>query len=325
MPKFTPPPHKSRRSGAKNPRLNPHKKSATPQDSGWSPVGPGRIDVEEDVAATLPPPRQKNHRAAPHERGFKSKQFTSEPPREAKKYGHLLYGMHAVREAWLNPARQCRQLWLSGSANEEFSAVLLQAQERGLQRPSPLRADKPMLDQMLPGAVHQGIVLDTNPLPETTLEQLLKQEPKLLVVLDQVTDPHNVGAIMRSATAFGATGIILTDRHAPSMTGTLAKTASGALEHIALVHVVNLARALDLLRAAGFWCVGLAEEGARELRQLDLSGATALVLGAEGEGLRRLTRERCDELAHLPTQGAIGSLNVSTAAAVALYEAQRQK
>jgi 23S rRNA (guanosine2251-2'-O)-methyltransferase len=229
-----------------------------------------------------------------------------------------------VREAWLNPQRKCRQLWLSGGMTEEFAPVLGLAEENGLQRPEPQYTDKTILDQMLPGAVHQGIVLDTAPLLDLGLDALLAKQPRLLVVLDQVTDPHNVGAIMRSAAAFGAFGIILTDRHAPSMTGTLAKTASGALEHVALVHVVNLARALDQLREAGFWCVGLAEEGARDLGQLDLSGPTAIVLGAEGEGLRRLTRERCDELARLPTQGAIGSLNVSNAAAVALYEAKRQ-
>ena len=265
------------------------------------------------------------HRPTARSSGGRARSATSEAPRDSKKYGHLLYGLHAVREAWLNPARECRQLWLSGGMAEEFAATLVQAEERELHRPSPQRVERPVLDQMLPGAVHQGIVLDTAPLPETALETLLAQQPRLLVVLDQVTDPHNVGAIMRSAAAFGATGIILTERHAPSMTGTLAKTASGALEHIALVHVVNLARALDQLRDAGFWCVGLAEEGARNLGQLDLSGPTALVLGAEGEGLRRLTRERCDELARLPTQGAIGSLNVSNAAAVALYEARKQK
>lgn len=327
-----------------------HKSPQRAAATGWDPVGPGRVDFSDKPETVIMDPsrRQRTKRSQPtaaqgnrpegykpafkptlrpvsKAQGHRPNPTTSEPPRDAKKYGHLLYGLHAVREAWLNPARQCRQLWLNGAMQGEFAATLSLAEERELQRPSPLPADKTLLDQMLPGAVHQGIVLDTAPLPETSLETLLAQQPRLLVVLDQVTDPHNVGAIMRSAAAFGATGIILTERHAPSMTGTLAKTASGALEHIALVHVVNLARALDQLRDAGFWCVGLAEEGARELGQLDLSGPTALVLGAEGEGLRRLTRERCDELARLPTQGAIGSLNVSNAAAVALYEAQRQK
>jgi 23S rRNA (guanosine2251-2'-O)-methyltransferase len=188
-----------------------------------------------------------------------------------------------------------------------------------------VQADRALLDSLLPGTVHQGIALDAAPLPETHLNDLLAKQPRLLVVLDQVTDPHNVGAILRSAAAFGAEGVILTERHAPGMTGTLAKTASGALEHVPLVPVVNLARALEQLREAGFWCIGLAEEGEKSLGAHDLSGATALVLGAEGDGLRRLTRERCDALAKLPTQGAIGSLNVSNAAAIALYEAKRQR
>ncbi|MBP7253193.1 MAG: 23S rRNA (guanosine(2251)-2'-O)-methyltransferase RlmB [Alphaproteobacteria bacterium] len=240
-------------------------------------------------------------------------------------YGQLLHGLHAVSEAWLNPARRCHQLWLTPAAETAFAPTLAAAIAAELERPAPLPADRDTLDAMLPGALHQGIALDAAPLPELTLADLLAKQPRLLVLLDQVTDPHNVGAILRSAAAFGADGVILTERHAPGLTGTLAKSASGALEHVPLVAVVNLARALAELRDAGFWCVGLAEEGEKPLGEHDLSGATALVLGAEGEGLRRLTRERCDALALLPTQGAISSLNVSNAAAIALYEAKRQR
>lgn len=313
MPKPPSRPQPSNRNHAKPERSLPEGSSAKP----WAKPG--------TKSETKSGARTEARAGARPQRGRTRPAATEAPRGDAKKHEQLLYGLHAVREAWLNPQRRCRQLWLSGGMADEFAPVLALAAENGLQRPEPQSADKTMLDYMLPGAVHQGIVLDTAPLPDLGLNALLEKQPRLLVVLDQVTDPHNVGAIMRSAAAFGALGIILTDRHAPSMTGTLAKTASGALEHVALVHVVNLARALDQLREAGFWCVGLAEEGARDLGQLDLSGPTALVLGAEGEGLRRLTRERCDELARLPTQGAIGSLNVSNAAAVALYEAKRQK
>lgn len=276
----------------------------------------------------MPKPIPHAKRAKPR-RSPRPQQAVRRPPEEhqrsPKKYAQLLYGFHAVRAAWLNPARKCRQLWLNPATEAAFAPVLREAEALKLARPNPVRADKAVFDRIVPGTVHQGIMLDAEPLPDVALEALLADKPRLLVVLDQVTDPHNVGAVMRSAAAFGALGVIMTDRHAPGMTGVLAKAASGALEHVALVHVVNLARTLEQLRAAGFWCVGLAEDGARDLARIDLTGMTALVLGAEGEGLRRLTRERCDELACLPTGGAIGSLNVSNAAAVALYEVRRQE
>lgn len=240
----------------------------------------------------------------------------------------LIWGLHAARAAWLNPKRRCFRLWLTEAGHKSFESAIAEAKENLLKRPDLKKLERQELDRITPPAsVHQGIVLETAPLSEPTLHNVIGGDelPDLILMLDQVTDPHNVGAILRSAAALGAGAVIMTERNAPNMTGVLAKSASGALEHIPLVHVVNLARALDELQEAGYWRVGLTEEGEKDLSTLDLSGRTVLVLGAEGDGLRQLTRKKCDELAKLPTGGPIGSLNVSNAAAVALYEVRRQK
>ena len=240
----------------------------------------------------------------------------------------LLWGLHAVRAAWLNPERRCTRLWLTEAGQAAFESTIEEAKDNLLKRPDVKKAERHDLDRLTPpGSVHQGILLEATPLHEPLLSDVIAGDnpPDLIIVLDQVTDPHNVGAILRSAAAFGAGAVIMTERNAPSTTGVLAKTASGAAEHVPQIHVVNLARALDELQEAGYWRVGLAEEGTKDLGELDLSGRTVLVLGAEGDGLRQLTRKKCDELARLPTGGAIGSLNVSNAAAVALYEVRRQK
>lgn len=267
-------------------------------------------------------PHKKREERAPR---AENRQKIAEKPRGD---GVWLWGLHAVRAAWLNPARRISRLLATETGLASFAATLDEGKSLGQPRPQPKRVERPEIDRLLPPAsVHQGIALETLPLPEPDLYKVIDADPPpdLLIVLDQVTDPHNVGAILRSAAAFGAGGVILTERNAPGATGVLAKSASGALEHVPLIHVVNLARALEDLREAGYWCVGLAEEGGRDLGACDLSGRTALVMGAEGEGLRQLTRKKCDELARLPTGGAIGSLNVSNAAAVALYEARRQR
>ncbi|MEQ9815466.1 MAG: 23S rRNA (guanosine(2251)-2'-O)-methyltransferase RlmB [Azospirillaceae bacterium] len=233
----------------------------------------------------------------------------------------LLFGTHAVAAAWANPRRTCRRLWATRQAWETLSAVPLPAD---LARPRPLIGDRQALDALVgPGAVHQGLVLDAAPLPEPDLDTLLDGlgGEAVLVVLDQVTDPHNVGAILRSMAAFGAAGLIVQDRHAPPVTGTLAKTASGAVEHVPIIRVVNIARALDDLAEAGFHTVGLAEEAEVALGDAAASPRVAFVLGAEGPGLRRLVRERCHRLVALPTQPPIASLNVSNAAAIVLYAA----
>ncbi|MDD3029057.1 MAG: 23S rRNA (guanosine(2251)-2'-O)-methyltransferase RlmB [Alphaproteobacteria bacterium] len=238
-----------------------------------------------------------------------------------------LWGLHAARAAFLNPKRKVTRLWLTEAGHKLFEPTQREAKDALLKRPDAKKmARKDMDDLLPPDSVHQGIVIETLPLPDPSLNDLFVSEnaPSVILLLDQVTDPHNVGAILRSASAFGANAVVITERNAPAATGVVAKTASGALDVVPLIHVVNLSRALDALRDAGYWCVGLAEEGKEDLSALDLSGKTALVLGSEGEGLRQLTRKKCDVLARLPTQGPIGSLNVSNAAAVALYEVRRQ-
>ncbi len=239
-----------------------------------------------------------------------------------------LWGVHPVLAALANPARHSRRLLLTAEALKSHGAAIdLLARTRPLPQAEAIeRAD---LDALLPmGAVHQGIALAVEPLPATDIADLLeaaKDRPNAVVlVLDQVTDPHNVGAVMRSAAAFGALGLVVQDRHTPEETGTMAKAASGALERLPLARITNLARALEELKAGGFWIAGLAADAPKTLAAAELSGHIALVLGSEGEGLRRLTREACDYLVKLPQTTLVESLNVSNAAAVALYELVRR-
>jgi 23S rRNA (guanosine2251-2'-O)-methyltransferase len=230
-----------------------------------------------------------------------------------------LYGLHAVAAALANPSRRLRRLLLT----EEAEQALLER----LPHPwslAPERTERARMDQLLGrDVVHQGAALLADPLGTPSMERMLERSGPVLV-LDQVTDPRNIGAILRSAAAFGAAGVITQDRNAPEESGALAKAASGALETVPLLRAVNLARTLVALKAAGCWVVGL------DAGQSPLAGPTlaerrvALVLGAEGAGLRRLTRETCDELAGLAMPGGMESLNVSAAAAIALYELGRR-
>ncbi len=225
-----------------------------------------------------------------------------------------LWGRHPVTAALANPARRASKLW----ATREAAARL--------ELPDGLVvtfADVADLGRLVPAdAPHQGLVLEVEPLEDAYLDELLGAPGDApLLVLDQVTDPHNVGAILRSAAAFGARGIVTQDRHSPPESGALARAASGALEVVPWVRVVNLARALDEIGAAGFWRIGLAGEATRTLGEVLGSTKVALVLGAEGEGLRQNTAAHCDELARLPITRAVESLNVSNAAAIALYAA----
>lgn len=237
----------------------------------------------------------------------------------------LLFGRHAVMAALANHRRHVRALMCSAETAVELAqAVSALPDSRQASLPEPRTVTPEEIGALVgDGAVHQGLVARVEPLPDTALEDVLDAAgpQALLMVLDQVTDPHNLGAVLRSSAAFGADAVIVQDRHTPQVTAVVAKTASGALDVTPLVRVINLARALRSIQEAGFWCVGLAEEGSVALDTLDLSGRAALVMGAEGDGLRRLTRETCDQLVHLPTKAPIRSLNVSAAAAIALHHA----
>ena len=231
-----------------------------------------------------------------------------------------LYGRHAVVAALTNPERRIERLFATREMADRLSAEIGKTDVAIVTRED--------LNQRLPaGSVHQGIALLAAPLEEPALEDLLARcgDHALILALDQVTDPHNVGAILRSAAAFGAAGVIVTDRNAPADTGVLAKAASGALEVVPMMRAINLARTLDQLKEAGFWNYGLDERGDTRINELDLHGRTCIVLGAEGEGLRRLTSEKCDRLTTIPTSAALAALNVSNAAAVAAYEWARQR
>lgn len=228
----------------------------------------------------------------------------------------LLYGMHAVIEALANPRRKLGRLFITDNA----LARLKDSVGEPRRPPFLVRGDE--LDRLLPqGAVHQGIAVEAEPLPALDIDDL--PENGLVLVLDQITDPHNVGAIIRTASAFAADGIIITERHSPDMAGVLAKTASGGLEHVPLIVVSNLSQALMKLGDRGYWRVGLDSEAVAPIGDLAQTRPLALVLGAEGKGLRRLTRERCDTMARLDMPGAIKSLNVSNACAIALYAVTR--
>jgi 23S rRNA (guanosine2251-2'-O)-methyltransferase len=229
------------------------------------------------------------------------------------------WGRHAVAAALANPERVINRVWVSRDAAAQFDF------------PAGMTisfAEAPDLGRLVPrDAPHQGIVAEVEPLEDIWLDDLISDAPegRPLIVLDQVTDPHNVGAILRSAAAFDALGIVTQDRHAPPESGALAKAASGALEIVPWVRVVNLARALDDMAEAGIWRVGLSGEGDMTIAEALGPPKVALVLGAEGEGMRQNTESHCDALARLPMSGRIESLNVSNAAAIALYAAAQAR
>lgn len=232
---------------------------------------------------------------------------------------HWIYGTHAVQAALANPRRTCYEALIIKELSAEFAPF----QNINSRCKFSLATRQDIARQVGQEAVHQGCAVRVSPLPDVHLEDIVRQESaqQLIVALDQVTDPHNVGAILRSCAAFGASALLQVHRNAaPKDSAVLAKAASGALEQTPLVFVSNLASALTYLKDHHFWCVGLDERGDLTLPQVDLTGKTVLVMGSEGDGLRRLTGETCDYLVRLPTNPTFPTLNVSTAAAVCLYQ-----
>jgi len=232
-----------------------------------------------------------------------------------------IFGIHAVEAALANANRSIRKLYLTDNAERRLAEALTQRQlahERVLPRD---------LDRRLgPDTVHQGALIEAEPLEEPTLTDLVERSAgRPLIVLDQVTDPHNVGAILRSAAVFGAAGLVMTRRHSPPLAGALAKSASGALEHVPVALVQNLARSLAELKDLHVTVIGLDGEASDRLEAQTWPERSAIVLGAEGKGLRQLTRDSCDRLCRIATDGPIASINVSNAAAIALHLAAARR
>ena len=263
------------------------------------------------------PKRRLNNSA---DRGQKRDQ--NQPSHKAVSGGLWLYGKHAVLAALENPMRKIKRLMITKRSHAQYEQALteIHLNHRAL---NPEIAGIEVFEKNLPAdSVHQGIALLTEPLPDCHMDEdcvILKDQKNLVLVMDQVTDPHNVGAIIRSAAAFGAKAIITTDRHAPPESGVLAKSASGALEALPWIRVTNLSRALDHLAEMGYWRIGLDGHAKQDVREADFGDNIALVLGAEGKGIRKGTADHCDGLVKLPISRTVESLNVSNAAAVALY------
>jgi 23S rRNA (guanosine2251-2'-O)-methyltransferase len=233
-----------------------------------------------------------------------------------------IYGIHPVVEAL--HAKRVTALRVSFRADDRLNDVVRLAERQGI----PVRrARTDELDRFAKGGAHQGVVADVHDAVHLSVEDLVtgtKGAP-LIVVLDQIEDPHNVGAILRTVDAAGAHGVVRQSRHAAPLDGAAGKASAGAVAHVRVAEVVNVARAIEDLKRAGVWSVGLAANAPKRYDEVDLTQPTAIVVGAEGTGLRRLVRERCDWVVSIPMQGHVQSLNVSVAAGIALFEALRQR
>ena len=231
---------------------------------------------------------------------------------------YWLYGLHSVLAALHNPARRGERLVATQAAVSAVGEIPGTSPTLQIIKPEALTGLLPV------GAVHQGLALLVSPLTVPNLESVLPdvvdKDDRSVLILDQVTDPRNVGAILRSAAAFNTKAVIVPDRHAPSESGVMVKAASGAFELVPMIRVPNLSQALRQIATRGYWCIGLDQNGERSLTDAIVESPMALIIGGEGKGLRRLTRERCDDLARIPIASTVPSLNVSTSAAIALYE-----
>jgi 23S rRNA (guanosine2251-2'-O)-methyltransferase len=260
---------------------------------------------------------QTNKPGNPVRKGERRRSARGGRARPAGENGVILYGWHTVRAALANPARRIRRLFATENAARRLAEDgLALSVEPELVRPDAIAR------RLGADAVHNGLLVEADSLPSPELDDV--DPTGIVLVLDQITDPHNVGAILRTAAGFAVSAVVITGRHSPEATGVLAKSASGALEFVPIVTVQNLARALETLRDRGYLLVGLDSTGEGDLGDAPLRSPLALVLGAEGKGLRQLTRTTCDYLARLDLPGRIKSLNVSNAAALALYVADKR-
>ena len=284
-----------------------------PRDKRSSPAKPGEYDPRRARPAPEQGARPENPRQRSGFSGIRAGGRREAPAahRAQDPDRPLIWGYHSVREALRSTRREIVKLYATASAAERL------APEIAARSIKPEIVEQEDIARRLPpDSVHQGVLAEARPLEPIDISELPANG--LVLVLDQVTDPHNVGAILRTAAAYGVDGIVTTERHSPALTGVLAKSASGGLEHVPIVTVVNLARALEELGRMNYLRVGLDSDGPASLEATALSRPLALVLGAEGKGLRRLSRENCDVLARLDMPGPIKSLNVSNACAVAL-------
>jgi 23S rRNA (guanosine2251-2'-O)-methyltransferase len=231
-----------------------------------------------------------------------------------------IHGVHPVLEALR--AGTVRRLRVADRGGDRLREVIEQAAAAGVRVE---RVPHDAIDRLAHGATHQGVVADVESERAVDLQELAAGDAPLIVVLDGIEDPHNLGAILRTADAAGVSGVVVQTRRSALHAGTVAKTSAGALSHVRVAEVVNIARAIEELKELGVWSVGLAGEAGQSYDEVDLTGPTALVMGAEGPGLRRLVREKCDFLASIPMGGHVGSLNVSVAAGIVLFEAVRQR